>query len=59
MSKEKQVSIKIDLISAATVRQVLFDAQKGYSYEFPTERINKIREVIGLLDEKIGEQIEE
>lgn len=59
MSKEKQVSIKIDLISAATVRQVLFDAQKGYSYEFPTERINKIREVIGLLDEKIGEQVEE
>jgi hypothetical protein len=55
----KNVSIKIDLISAATIRQVLFDAQKGYSYEFPTERINKIREVIGLLDEKIGEQIEE
>jgi hypothetical protein len=55
----KNVNIKIDLISAATVRQVLFDAQKGYSYEFPTERINKIREVIGLLDEKIGEQIEE
>jgi hypothetical protein len=55
----KNVSIKIDLISAATVRQVLFDAQKGYSYEFPTERINKIREVIGLLDEKIGEQVEE
>jgi hypothetical protein len=55
----KNVSIKIDLISAATVRQVLFDAQKGYSYEFPTERINKIREVINLLDEKIGEQVEE
>ena len=55
----KNVSIKIDLISAATIRQVLFDAQKGYSYEFPTERINKIREVIGLLDAKIGEQIEE
>ena len=55
----KIVSIKIDLISAATIRQVLFDAQKGYSYEFPTERINKIREVIGFLDEKIGEQVEE
>ena len=59
MTKEKTVSIKIDLISAATIRQVLFDAQKGYSYEFPTERINKIREVIGILDEKIGEQVEE
>ena len=55
----KNVSIKIDLISAATVRQVLFDAQRGYSYEFPTERINKIREVIGILDEKIEEQVKE
>ena len=55
----KNVSIEIDLISAATVRQVLFDAQKGYSYEFPTERINKIREVIGILDEKIEEQVKE
>jgi len=59
MTKEKTVSVKIDLISAATVRQVLFDSQKGYSYEFPTERINKIREVIGILDEKIEEQVEE
>jgi hypothetical protein len=59
MTKEKIVSIEIDLISAATIRQVLFDAQKGYSYEFPTERINKIREVIGLLDQKIEEQVKE
>ena len=59
MTKEKTVSVKIDLISAATVRQVLFDSQKGYSYEFPTERINKIREVIGILDEKIEEQVKE
>jgi hypothetical protein len=59
MTKEKTVSIEIDLISAATIRQVLFDAQKGYSYEFPTERINKIREVIGLLDQKIEEQVKE
>jgi hypothetical protein len=59
MIKEKTVSIKIDLISAATIRQVLFDAQRGHSYEFPTERINKIREVICLLDEKIEEQVKE
>jgi hypothetical protein len=55
----KNVTIELDLISAATARQVLFDAQKGYSYEFPTERINKIREVIVLLDEKIEEQVKE
>ena len=55
----KNVNIKIDLISAATIRQVLFNSQKDHSYEFPTERIIKIREVISLLDEKIGEQVEE
>ena len=59
MTKEKTVSIEIDLISAATVRQVLFNSQKDHSYEFPTERIIKIREVISLLDEKIEEQVEE
>jgi len=59
MTKEKTVSIKIDLISAATIRQVLFNSQKDHSYEFPTERIIKIREVISLLDEKIEEQVEE
>lgn len=55
----KNVSIEIDLISAATIRQVLFNSQKDYSYEFPTERIIKIREVISLLDGKIEEQVEE
>ena len=29
MTKEKQVTIKIDARTAAAVRQVLFDAQKG------------------------------
>lgn len=55
----KNVNIKLDLVSAATVRQVLFESQKDYSYEFPTERISKIREVIRLLDEKIEEKVEE
>jgi hypothetical protein len=55
----KNVSIEIDLISAATVRQVLFNSQKDHSYEFPTERIIKIREVISLLDEKIEEQVKD
>jgi len=55
----KNVSIKIDLISAATIRQVLFNSQKDHSYEFPTERIIKIREVISLLDEKIEDQVKD
>lgn len=55
----KNVNIKLDLVSAATVRQVLFESQKDYSYEFPTERVSKIRDVIRLLDEKIEEKVEE
>jgi hypothetical protein len=54
MSKEKQVTIKLDVRSAAEVRQVLFENQKGHSYEFPSERINDIRAIIRDLDDKIG-----
>ena len=54
MTKQKQVTIKMDVRSAAAVRQVLFENQKGHSYEFPSERINDIRRVILDLDEKIG-----
>jgi hypothetical protein len=54
MTKQKQVAIKMDVRSAAAVRQVLFENQRGHSYEFPSERINDIRRVIVDLDEKIG-----
>jgi len=30
MTKEKQVTIKMDVRSAAAVRQILFDSQQGY-----------------------------
>lgn len=53
MSKQKQVSIKMDVRSAAAVRQVLFEHQKGHSYEFPSERITDLRKVICDIDEKI------
>ena len=56
MSKEKQVSIKMDVRSAAAVRQVLFDSQKGYTYNATSvpPRIVDIRSVIIDIDEKIG-----
>ena len=54
MTKEKQVTIKMDVRSAAAVRQVLFENQKGHSYQFPSERITDIRKVIQDLDDKIG-----
>jgi len=56
MTKEKQVTIKIDTRAAAAIRQVLFDAQKGYTYDEVSvpPRISDIREVIQQLDEGIG-----
>ena len=61
MTKEKQVTIKIDVRSAAAVRQILFDSQKGYTYneESVPPRISDIRRVIRDLDDKIGSAISE
>jgi hypothetical protein len=56
VTKETQVTIKIDIRAAAAVRQILFDAQKGYTYDECSvpPRITDIRTVISDLDEKIG-----
>ena len=56
MSKEKQVTIKLDARAAAAVRQVLFDAQKGYTYDEVSvpPRVTDIRGVIQQLDDSIG-----
>ena len=57
MTKEKQVTIKMDARTAAAVRQVLFDAQKGYTYDevCVPSRITDIRGVIQDLDDSIGD----
>jgi hypothetical protein len=57
----KAVSIKIDVRAAAAVRQILFDAQKGYTYDEGSvpPRIVDIRNVISDLDSKIEEQVKE
>ena len=56
MSKEKQVTIKVDARAAAAIRQVLFDAQKGYTYDEVSvpPRISDIRGVVQQLDDNIG-----
>ena len=61
MTKEKQVTLKLDARSAAAVRQVLFDAQKGYTYDEVSvpPRITDIRSVVLDIDEKIGEVLGE
>ncbi len=61
MSKEKQVTIKIDARTAAAVRQVLFDAQKGYTYDEVSvpPRVSDIRAVIQQLDDNIDKVLGE
>jgi hypothetical protein len=59
MTKEKQVTLKLDVRVAAAVRQVLFDAQRGYTYDEVSipPRVVDIREVIQQLDDSIGDVI--
>ena len=56
MTKEKQVTVKMDARAAAAVRQVLFEAQKGYTYDEVSvpPRISDIRRVVQQLDDSIG-----
>ena len=55
---DKNVTIGMDVISAAVVRRALFDSQKDHSYEFPTDRINRIRDVIKSIDGQIDDALE-
>jgi hypothetical protein len=55
VTKEKQVTLKLDIRSAAAVRQVLFDAQRGYTYDEVSvpPRVTDIRNVIQQLDDNL------
>ena len=55
MTKETGVTLNLDVRSAAAVRQVLFDAQKGYTYDETSipPRVIDIRRVIVELDSQI------
>jgi hypothetical protein len=56
MTKEKQVTVKMDARAAAAVRQVLFEAQRGYTYDEVSvpPRIVDIRSVIQSIDDNLG-----
>jgi len=60
LTKEKQVTVKMDARTAAAVRQVLFDAQKGYTTDINTTptHIFEIREVIADLDDAISQVVD-
>jgi hypothetical protein len=55
VTKEKQVTVKMDARAAAAVRQVLFDSQKGYTYDEVSvpPRIADIRSVIQSIDDNL------
>ena len=55
---DKKVTLEMDVFSAAAVRQVLFESQKGYSYEHVPARIVGIRQVIVDLDDAISAVVE-
>ena len=56
MTKEKQVKIELSVYQAAAVRQILFESQKGYTYDELSvpPRIIDVRSVIQDLDDKIS-----
>ncbi len=60
MTKEKQVKIELSVYQAAAVRQILFDAQKGYTYDELSvpPRITDVRSVIQDLDDKISKIVD-
>ena len=53
MSKDNQVTLKIDAKTGLEVLQVLDTATAGYSKEHPPERIVRLREVMDLLDKEL------
>ncbi len=55
MTKEKDlVTVKMNARAAAAIRQILFEHQKGYSYQYVPERISDVREVIQTIDDNIA-----
>jgi hypothetical protein len=53
MSKEKQVTIKMNTQSALEILQVLDSSTYGYSQEFAPERIVRLREVMNHLSNEL------
>lgn len=53
MTKEKQVTIKLDAQTGLELLQVLDSATYGYSQEFAPERIVRLREVMNNLSDNL------
>ena len=49
----KKVILKMDFGTANAVREAVYQAQQGYSKEYPPIRIVNLREVMHILDDQI------
>jgi hypothetical protein len=49
----KKVILKMDFGTANAVREAVYQAQQGYSKEYPPIRIVNLREVMQILDDQI------
>ena len=60
MTKAKQVTVKMDVHTAAAVRQILFESQVGYTSDILSvpSRIFNVSEVIADLDDAISSVVE-
>ena len=57
MTKENQVTLKMDVRTSLEVLQVLDGATAGYSKEYAPERIARLREVMEQLDTELEKAI--
>ena len=55
---DKKVTVEMDVFAAAAVRQVLFEAQKGYGTEYVPARVGSIRQVVLDIDDAISTVVE-
>ncbi len=57
MSKEKQVTLKVDTKTAVDLLHILDISTSGYSKEFAPERIIRLRQVIDNLDKELEKSL--
>jgi hypothetical protein len=53
MSKSDSISLKLSKETASYIRNILFEHQKGYSFEHCPDRIVQIRDVVSTLDKNL------
>lgn len=53
MTKEKQVTLKLDSKTALELLQVLDSSVAGYSKEFAPERVVRLRDLMNNLDQEL------